>query len=281
LQRPGKIARQIQRKRLRVRPFHSRESLWILGGVMDLERKIAIITGAGRGIGKAIALSMAKEGAIPVIVDIDEASAEQAVKEVQGLGVSTMRVRADVSKTSELKEMARTVVRNFETIDILVNNAGLLETTLIEDVTEVEWDRIMAVNLKGVFFASQQVIPYMKKKGWGRIINLSSLAGRMGGYGNGCIYAASKAGIIGLTMSLARKLAEYNITVNAVAPGTTETEMIQGLSEERLAMLRATIPLKRLGKPQNIADIVVFLASDASEFMTGAVIDVNGGLFMG
>jgi NAD(P)-dependent dehydrogenase (short-subunit alcohol dehydrogenase family) len=132
-----------------------------------------------------------------------------------------------------------------------------------------------------VFFASQLVLPYMKKKRMGRIINMSSSAGRMGGYANGVGYAASKGGIIGLTMSFARKVAEYNVTVNAVAPGTTDTEILDAIPEVQKQKLRELIPLKRLGKPKNIADVVTFLASDGAEFITGAVIDVNGGLFMG
>lgn len=244
-------------------------------------RKVAIITGAGTGIGKAIALSMAQKGIIPVIVDINKDNANKVTEEIASLGIETIGVKADVSNVEQIKEMVEKVIEKFGRIDILVNNAGILHTTSIEDTTEQEWDNMMAINLKSVFFTSQQVFKYMKHNGSGRIINISSLAGRMGGYGNGCGYAATKAGIIGLTMSFARKVAEYNITVNAVAPGTTETDIIKAFSEERLASLRSLVPLKRLGKPENIAEVVAFLASDAAEFITGAVIDVNGGMFMG
>jgi 3-oxoacyl-[acyl-carrier protein] reductase len=158
---------------------------------------------------------------------------------------------------------------------------GILESLPIEDVTEETWNQVMAVNLKSTFFASQHVLKYMKQIGKGRIVNIASVAGRMGSYAGGCVYGSSKAGIIGLTMSLARKLAQYNITVNAVAPGPHDTEMIRGLTEERRKAMMETVPLKRLGKPDNLAEVVAFLASDSADFITGAVIDVNGGMFMG
>jgi NAD(P)-dependent dehydrogenase (short-subunit alcohol dehydrogenase family) len=248
---------------------------------MESQRKIAIVTGAGQGIGRSIALALAKKGMVAVIADVNEKTSKEVAQEIEKMGSQTMAVQVDVSDVNAIKGMVNTVVGKFGTVDILVNNAGILHTTAIEDITEEEWDRMMAINLKGVFFASQQVLPYMKNKRWGRIINISSLAGRMGGYGNGVGYAASKAGIIGLTMSFARKVAEYNITVNAVAPGTTETEIIRQLSEERIAKLKELIPMKRLGRPENTADVVAFLASDEAEFITGAVIDVNGGMFTG
>jgi len=244
-------------------------------------QRIAIVTGAGQGIGRAIALALARKGTVPVIADVNEKTSKQVTREIEKMGFQTMAVQVDVSNVDAIKGMVNTVVGKFGTVDILVNNAGILHTTPIEDIIEEEWDRMMAINLKGVFFTSQQVLPYMKDKRWGRIINISSLAGRMGGYGNGVGYAAAKAGIIGLTMSFARRVAEYNITVNAVAPGTTETEIIKQMSEERIAKLKELIPMKRLGKPENTAEVVCFLASDAAEFITGAVIDVNGGMFMG
>jgi len=248
---------------------------------MNLSGKIAIVTGAGRGLGKAIALRLAEEGAIPVVADLDPVTSESVLRELDERGTKTIRVQVDVSKVAQVTSMVDRVIQEFGTIDILVNNAGIVHTTAIEKITEDEWDKLMATNLKSVFFASQSVLPYMKQKRSGRIINISSSAGRMGGYGNGVGYAASKAGIIGLTMSFARKVAEFNITVNAVAPGTTETEMIQALSEDTKRMLKELIPMKRLGKPKNVADVVAFLASEGADFITGAVIDVNGGLFMG
>ena len=248
---------------------------------MSMTGKIAIVTGAGQGIGRAIALSLSQKGANLVIADINDVTAAEVVKEIQKAGGKAISVKTDVSKVDEIKRLVNKTVQEFETIDILVNNAGILHLTQIEDIVEEEWDRMMAVNLKSVFFMSQQVLPYMKAKKSGRIINISSLAGRMGGYTNGVGYSASKAGIIGLTMAFARRIAEYNITVNAVAQGTTESEIIRQISPENMEALKQTIPMKRLGKPENIAEVVAFLASDASEFITGAVIDVNGGIFMG
>jgi 3-oxoacyl-[acyl-carrier protein] reductase len=248
---------------------------------MRLSGKVAIVTGGGRGLGKAIAVRLAEEGAGIAVVDINEVTARSVQGELRDHGVKSLSCGADVSNVAEVKSMVLSVVRELGTVDILVNNAGIVHTTAIENITEEEWDRLIAVNLKSVFFASQQVLPYMKRKRYGRIVNISSSAGRMGGYGNGVAYAASKAGIIGLTMSFARKVAEHGVTVNAVAPGTTETEMIQALSEETKRMLKDLIPMKRLGTPKNVADAVAFLASDEADFITGAVIDVNGGLFMG
>lgn len=246
-----------------------------------MDGKVAIVTGAGQGIGRAIALSLSEKGANLVIADINGKTASEVVKEIEASGRKAISVQTDVSKVNDIKKLVEMAVQEFSTVDILVNNAGILHTTKVEDITEEEWDRIMGVNLKSMFFMSQQVLPYMKSQKSGRIINISSLAGRMGGYANGLAYSASKAGVIGLTMALARRIAEFDITVNAVAPGTVEGEMIKQISAKEREILKQTIPVKRLGKPENIADVVAFLASDASSFMTGAVIDVNGGIFMG
>lgn len=246
-----------------------------------MDSKIAIVTGAAQGIGRAVALALADAGNVPVIVDINEETAAEVAEEFKGKGIQSMSIGVDVSKVAELTNMVDRVVAEFGTIDILVNNAGILHATLIEDITEEEWDRMLAVNLKSVFFASQKVLPYMKEKRWGRIINMSSLAGRMGGYGNGVGYAATKAGINGLTMSMARRVAPYKVTVNAVAPGTTESKILKSFTEERIKELESMVPLGRLGKPEDIAALVTFLASEGAGFITGAVIDINGGMFMG
>ena len=248
---------------------------------MSLVGKVAIVTGAGQGIGRAISLSLAKKGAGLVIADINSETASKVAEVIRDTGGKAIAHKTDVSKVDEIKTLVNRTVQEFGTVDILVNNAGIFHTTPVEDITEEEWDRMMAINLKSVFFLSQQVLPFMKAKKSGRIISMSSLAGRMGGYANGVGYSASKAGIIGLTMALARRVAEFNITVNAVAPGTTESEIIKQISQEKLDAIKESIPLKRLGKPENIAEVVAFLASEEAEFITGAVIDVNGGMFMG
>jgi 3-oxoacyl-[acyl-carrier protein] reductase len=246
-----------------------------------MDQKIAIVTGAGQGIGRAVAIALAQNGTIPVIVDVNAKTALKVAAEINSLNVPAVSFKADVSRVAEIENMVRQVVDKFGTVDVLVNNAGILHATQIEDITEEEWDRMMAVNLKSVFFASQQVLPYMKKKRWGRIINMSSLAGRMGGYGNGVGYAATKAGIIGLSMSMARRVAPFNVTVNAIAPGTTESEILKSFTPERIAELKRLVPLGRLGKPEDIAALCAFLASEQAGFITGAVIDINGGMFMG
>ncbi len=248
---------------------------------MDIKGKVAIVTGGGQGIGRAIVHALSNEDVITIIVDINEQTAKEVVKEVKDDGHEAISVKADVSNLTDIKNMVKEVVDRYKTIDILVNNAGILHTTVIDDISEQEWNRLMTVNLNGTFFTSQQVLPYMREKRWGRIINMSSLAGRMGSYGGGVGYATTKAGIIGLTMCFARQVAQYNITVNAVAPGTTETDIIKKIPDEKITALKALIPMGRLGKPENTADVVAFLASDKAEYITGAVIDVNGGIFMG
>lgn len=245
------------------------------------EARVAIVTGAGQGIGKAIAMSFHKKGACLAIVDLNPDIAEKTASEINAAGGRAFAFQADVSRVDDIKKMVEAVIAAFGRIDILINNAGILHKTPIEDITEDEWDRIMAINLKSVFFVTQQALPYMKERGYGRIVNISSLAGRMGGYANGVAYSASKAGIIGLSRAFATRLAQFGITVNAVAPGTTETDLIKQLPKENIEMLKQSIPMKRLGKPENIADTVAFLASDEAEFITGAVIDINGGIYMG
>jgi 3-oxoacyl-[acyl-carrier protein] reductase len=246
-----------------------------------VSQKTAIVTGGGQGIGRAIALALAEDGVRTAVADINGPAAKAVADEIRSRGVAAIGLKVDVSRVEELKGMVAETAAALGGADILVNNAGILHTTAVEDVTEPEWDRLMAVNLKSAFFASQQVLPHMIRNRWGRIVNLSSLAGRMGGYGAGVGYAASKAGLIGLTQSLARKVGPHNITVNAVAPGTTESDIIRQFSAERMAQLLSIVPLGRLGKPENTADLVAFLASDKAEWITGAVIDVNGGMFMG
>ncbi len=248
---------------------------------METKARVAIVTGAAKGIGRAIAISLAKNGVIPVIADIDHENAKLAVEEIAQTGVAAVSYMVDVSSVEQITRMVEDVAQQFGHIDILVNNAGVLSKASIEELNETEWDRVMNINLKSAMFASQQVLKHMVQQGWGRIINIASMAGRMGGFSTGCAYSTSKAAIIGMTMCIARKVAKNNITVNAIAPGPTETELVKGFTAEELKNLEDSILVGRLGKPENIAETVAFLASDAASFITGAVIDVNGGMFMG
>ena len=250
---------------------------------LDLSGRAAIVTGAAQGIGRAITMALAANGCKVLGVDINpdalkKLDADAAAELGQGRVATAV---ADVSKIADIEKAVDSCAEAFGGVDIVVNNAGILHSTPVEEITEEEWDRMMAINLKGVFFFAQKSIPYMKKKKWGRIINMSSLAGRMGGYANGLAYSASKAAIIGLSQGMARRIAEHNITVNAVAPGTTESDIIKQFSEEQKNKLRAMIPLGHLGAVEDIADLVLFLSSDLSGFITGAVIDINGGMYMG
>jgi NAD(P)-dependent dehydrogenase (short-subunit alcohol dehydrogenase family) len=248
---------------------------------MRLKEKVSIITGAGNGIGKAIATKFAQEGAMTVIADIDEARARQAADAIVGFGGTAMAVRADISDKEDVDAMIAKAIGRFGGIDVLVNNAGVLHSTPIDEITEEEWDRIFAVNMKGTFLCCQAVLPFMREKGEGRIINIASNAGRDGGVSTGLAYASSKAAVIGFTRGLARRMAPYGITCNAIAPGTTKSDMISVFSEEKLQYVRDSIPLGRLGEPEDIAELACLIASQYGSFITGATIDINGGLFIG
>jgi len=243
--------------------------------------EVAIITGAAQGIGQAIANEFINEGARVAIFDINDKKGKALEDTLSTNSEKAKYFHCDVSKVSEIETAVDLVAKTFGTVNILVNNAGILHSTKLEDITEEEWDRMMAINLKSVFFMSQKVLPFFKENGTGRIVNISSLAGRMGGYANGLGYSATKAGIIGLTYGLARRLAGFNVNVNAVAPGTTETDILKAFTPEKIQELRESVPIKRLGKPEDIANLVVFLASFKANFITGAVVDINGGMFTG
>lgn len=248
---------------------------------MKLTNKVCIITGAAKGIGRQIAITIANFDGIPVLVDLNEKGVQDAMAQIRSVKTGASGYAIDVTDIPKASEMVVSIIKKYGQIDVLVNCAGILHTTPVEEVTEEEWDRVLNVNLKAPFFLSQQVFLQMKKQNSGRIINIASLAGRMGGYGTGCGYSASKAGLIGMTMCLARKMAPYNVTVNAIAPGTTESELVKEFTPETLGLLKEKIPLGRLGKPEDVANAVAFFASDEASFITGAVLDVNGGMFMG
>lgn len=240
----------------------------------------AIVTGATRGIGKAIALYLAKAGVKVAVVGRNLERADKVVSQINEMGGIACKIIGDISSDKECDRIVKHAVDCFGGLDILVNCAGNLTSTKIEEITREEWDDILTTNLSGTFFMTQKAIPYLEESKAGRVINISSNAGRMGGYANSQAYTASKGGIIAITKGIARQLAPRNITVNVVCPGTTETEMSQLYDEQTMAMLVGRIPMGRLGKPEDTAAAVCFFASEEASFITGAVLDVNGGMYM-
>jgi 3-oxoacyl-[acyl-carrier protein] reductase len=244
----------------------------------ELAGRIAFVTGAARGIGLAIAEALARQGASTVLIDIDITKLASAT---QSIGERALAIKADVSRPDEVQRAIQRTTQHFGALNILVNNAGICPMSDFADITEAEWDRVLAINLKGVFLCCQAALPYLRKSGrQGRIVNVASVAGQMGGVAVGAHYAASKAGLIGLSKSLARLLAADGVTVNCLAPGTAATDLIADWSEETQARLRAQIPLGRFAQPEEIAEAVCFLVSDRAAFITGATLDINGGLYL-
>lgn len=242
--------------------------------------KVAFITGATRGIGKAIALELAKEGYnIALNYRTENEALENLKKEISEIGVECYPVQGDVSKAEDSERMTKEIIEHFEQIDVLVNNAGITKDNLILRMKEEEFTDVINVNLVGTFNITKNVIKYMTKKRYGKIINLSSVVGISGNSGQSN-YAASKAGIIGFTKSIAKELASRNITANAVAPGFIQTDMTNVLKDEIKEAIEGTIPLKRLGTAEDVAKVVKFLASEESSYITGQVINVDGGMLM-
>jgi len=247
---------------------------------MRLDGKAALVTGAGRGIGQAIADRLAAEGAAVVVSDVDLAHAEQAVRELTAQGRQALAVRADVSDLRQVQQMFQKVAERLGRLDILVNNAGIIRRGSLDDHPDTDWELVLAVNLKGTYYCSREAARVMKERGYGRIVNISSVAGKVGDITSAPSYGPSKGAVNALTKSLARELAPYGITVNAVAPHAIETEMSAEWSEEKRRSVLAQIPVGRLGKPEEVAAAVVFLASDEAGFITGEILDLNGGYLM-
>ena len=248
---------------------------------MELYDKVALITGAARGIGRAIALKLYTHGANIVINDIvSENEINQNLQEIKKGTNEVIGIRADITKLDEVEKMIKEIINKFGKIDILVNNAGIIRDSLLIRMKEGDWDAVINVNLKGTFNCSRTVAKYMmRQKTGGKIVNISSVIGLIGNIGQSN-YAASKAGIIGLTKSMAKELALRNINVNAVAPGFIETDMTQKLPEKIRNSLQEKIPLRRLGTVEDVAQVVYFLVSEASNYITGQVIKVDGGMVM-
>jgi 3-oxoacyl-[acyl-carrier protein] reductase len=247
---------------------------------MKLKDRVAIITGAARGIGKAIVLTFVREGAKVAIVDVDKEGLNILKNEIMKNRGEVITISCDITDSSDVREMVRQTHKIFGRIDILVNNAGIIRRGTIETVTEEDWDRVIEVNLKGTFNCCKAVVEIMKTQGYGKMVNVSSIAGKMGDITSAPGYGSSKAGVDALTKTLARQLAPYGINVNAISPHAIETEMSAQWSGERRKEIIASIPLGRLGKPEDVAEAVVFLASDEASFITGEILDVNGGVLM-
>jgi 3-oxoacyl-[acyl-carrier protein] reductase len=247
---------------------------------MKLKDRVAIITGGARGIGKAIGAAFVREGARVCLIDVDKEILETTKNEIGKSREKIIALPCDITKSANVKAVVNQVQKIFGRIDILVNNAGIIRRGTIETVTEEDWDRVIEVNLKGTFVCCKAVARIMKQQGYGKIVNVSSIAGKMGDITSAPGYAPSKAGVDALTKTLARQLAQYGINVNAVSPHAIETEMSAQWSEERRREIIASIPLGRLGKPEDVAEAVLFLASDDASFITGEILDVNGGALM-
>jgi 3-oxoacyl-[acyl-carrier protein] reductase len=247
---------------------------------MRFRNQAAVITGGARGIGRAVALAFIREGARAALVDVDKAELAALREEIEKGGGQALAVPCDISNSAEVGEMASLVQKTFGRIDILVNNAGIIRRGTIETVTEEDWDRVIAINLKGTFNCCRAVIAPMKRQGGGKIVNVSSIAAKTGDITSAPGYGSSKAGGDALMKTLARQLAPYGIRVNAVAPHAIETEMSAQWPEERRREIIASIPLGRLGRPEDVAEAVLFLASESASFITGEILDVNGGAFM-
>lgn len=245
----------------------------------QLANQIAVVTGAGRGIGQAISLKLAGAGADVVCVDLKTEFCDETVQRVQALGRKAWSFAANVADAASIEAVAKQILAAAGRVDILVNNAGITRDALLMRMTDEQWDAVIQTNLTGVFLATQAAIKPMVKARWGRVISIASVVGLTGNVGQ-ANYASAKAGVIAMTKTLARELASRNITANALAPGFIETPMTQGLPDEVKSAFLASIPLRRAGKPVDVAHAALFLASEEASYITGQVLNVDGGLVM-
>jgi 3-oxoacyl-[acyl-carrier protein] reductase len=246
---------------------------------LELAGRVALVTGAAQGIGKAISLLLAKQGADIVVSDVNLEKATETAKEIETMGRKAMAVRVDVSRLEDVDQMVDAILKQLGKIDILVNNAGITRDKLILRMSEEDWDAVLNVNLKGTFNCTRAVVRHMAKQRYGKIVSIASVTGEMGNAGQ-VNYAASKAGVIGLTKTIAREFAQRGINVNAVAPGYIQTPMTDVLPEKVKEELKRLIPMDRLGQPGDVAEAVLFLVSERSSYITGQVLNVNGGIYM-
>lgn len=248
--------------------------------MFDLSGDIAVVTGGSRGIGKAIVYALASAGATVIIADVDESNGQQICDELSANGLQAEMVKTDITESKNVEALMKYIVDKYGKLDVLVNNAGILGDVSITEISDQDWSRLMSVNLTGAFYCCRAAVRHMLEKRKGKIINIASTGGKQGFPLAGVHYCASKGGIMALTRQLAIQVSPQGIHVNAVAPGTTETEMIKNRSEEKRKYIISKIPVGRMGRPEDTAAAVLFLASKAGDYITGETIDVNGGLYM-
>ena len=247
----------------------------------EFEGKIAIVTGAGRGMGRAVAFRLAAGGASVAVNDLRLKDAQRVADELQSSGAKSLAVEGDVTDNGDVRRVVNSPIDAFGAVHILINNAGVLRPTPVIDIEEDEWDFVVGVNLKGTYLCSRAVLPAMRDQGWGRIVNFSSTAGKNISTVGGAHYTAAKAGILGFTRHLAKEEAGNGITVNSVCPGLIDTEMVRDtISDARADAYASSFPIQRLGQPEEVAELVAFLASDRASYITGASLDINGGDLM-
>ena len=248
---------------------------------MEFDGRVAIVTGAGRGMGRAVAKRLASGGAAVVVNDLHSEDAQRVADELKTAGTAALAVEGDVTNMADVRRMVNLSTDAFGAVHILINNAGVLRPTPVIDIEEDEWDFVVGVNLKGTYLCSRAVLPAMRSQGWGRIVNFSSTAGKNVSTVGGAHYTAAKAGILGFTRHLAKEEAGFGITVNSVCPGLIDTEMVrETISDDRADAYAASFPIQRLGQPEEVAELVAFLASDRASYITGASLDINGGDLM-
>ncbi|MCF8565755.1 3-oxoacyl-ACP reductase FabG [Alicyclobacillus tolerans] len=246
---------------------------------MDLTGKVAMVTGAGQGIGREIALFLAQHGADLVIADWNEESAKFVAREVEQLGRSALWQKTDVSKRSDVERLFDRTLDRFGALDILVNNAGITRDAMLHKMTDEQFDEVIAVHMKGTFLCMQYAARHMRERNQGKIVNISSIGGKVGNIGQ-VNYSGAKAGLIGMTKAAAKELAKFHVNVNAIQPGFIDTDMTRVIPEKIKEIKIAEIPMQRMGQPLDIARAVVFLCSDYADYMTGNVLEVTGGRFM-
>jgi len=244
-----------------------------------LKDKVALVTGSAQGIGKAIAMALAKEGANIVVSDINLDLAIQTAKEIEALGIKTLAIKTNVADLADVEKSVGEVIKAMGRIDILVNNAGITKDKLLIRMKKEDWDAVIGVNLTGVFNCTKAISSLMMKRRCGKIINIASIVGQMGNFGQ-ANYAASKGGVIAFTKTVARELASRNVTVNAIAPGFIQTAMTDKIPEDVKKKMMEQIPLGKLGTPEDVANAVVFLSGPEADYITGQVLAVNGGMYM-